>query len=101
MEARLERIEHKLDELAKAFIILAKVEEKLLTIERDRHEAQSRVNELEKKLQQDHESFEHDLAELKKSSEANLVTTTAVNRVFWLIVTAGIGYAVTAAFGIF
>jgi hypothetical protein len=77
---RLERIERKIDDLSEAFIILARTEEKLATIERDRIEFQARFNRMELRLDAIH-------AKVEESNN----TTSIINKIFWLVVVGGIG----------
>lgn len=85
-EKRLERIEQKIDDLSQAFIVLARTEEKMVTIERDRQETNNRINSLESKV---------NLAE--KKIELNGQISSALNKLFWLIV-ASIAAAVAMNF---
>lgn len=84
-ETRLVRIENKLDNLATAFIQLAKVEEKLINIDKDRERAEEKFDSLEKQLKS-----------VDDKAQKTLATTTVINRIFWIlfttIVAGGIGF---------
>lgn len=77
---RLERIERKIDDLSEAFIILARTEEKLTTIERDRMEFQTRLNRID-----------HRLDTIAQKVEQTNNTTSIINKVFWIVLTASVG----------
>lgn len=77
---RLERIERKIDDLSEAFIILARTEEKLTTIERDRMEFQTRLNRID-----------HRLDAIAQKVEQTNNTTSIINKVFWIVLTASVG----------
>ncbi len=79
---RLERIEAKLDEMAKAIIALARVEERLVTlfnrldtIDKDRAAQVKRLQAVEEKTSNNGQSLRF------------------AERVFWIVIAAGITYA--------
>ncbi len=88
--SRLERIERKLDDLAEAFVILARTEEKLTIAERDRLEIQTRIGKIEDKIQ-----------EINEKVKSSLSTTSIINRLFWVAVTGGIAAYATQFFDYF
>lgn len=80
VNSRLERIERKLDDLNEAFIILARTEEKLTTAERDRTEIQNRITTIDEKI-----------AEINSKVDSSLGTTSIINKIFWITLSAAIG----------
>jgi len=76
--ARLQRVESKIDDLQRAVIVLAQVEVKIETIFSRQTNIESKVNQMDETMRE--------------------LTTKADNRfserIFWLIVCAGIGVAV-------
>ena len=79
-EDRLARIENKIDQLSEAFIIMARTEEKLATIERDRQEVNDRLARIENKQE-----------EIDKKLTENGSTINIINKLFWLVVASVVG----------
>jgi 50S ribosomal subunit-associated GTPase HflX len=76
-DQRLERIEEKLDKLSDTVSDLARIEERMLSVFKrlDRHE---------KRL----DDQEDDLRTLSNNVILNSKTTTSIERLFWVIITA-------------
>ncbi len=76
-DQRLERIEEKLDKLSDTVSDLARIEERMLSVFKrlDRHE---------KRL----DDQEDDLRALSNNVILNSKTTTSIERLFWVIITA-------------
>ena len=77
-EQRLERIEEKLDKLSDTVADLARIEERMLSVFKrlDRHE---------KRL----DDQEEDIKELSNAVLLNTKTSSNIERMFWVCVTAG------------
>ena len=81
-EQRLDRIEQKLDKLADAVVSLARMEERMLTLltRMDNHEGRlSKVAD--------------DVPEVKGKVGTNGQALRFAERVFWIVVAAGVTYA--------
>ena len=74
---RLDRIEEKLDNLTEAMAALARAEEKIAGIKEDQLMMYERVNRLSAKLD-----------DVEKVVQANHVTVTTINRLFWVAIVA-------------
>jgi len=76
-DSRLERIEEKLDKLSDTVSDLARIEERMLSVFKrlDRHE---------KRL----DDQEDDLKDLSNSVLLNSKTSSSIERLFWVIITA-------------
>ena len=80
-DARLERIEKKLDEMGEAIVALARMEERMVSLFKrmDSYDkAQTRTTER--------------LEELEKVQGVNGQTLRFAERVFWIIISAAVGY---------
>ena len=77
---RLDRIEAKIDKLAETVVQMARVEEKLVSMETDKKVFMGKLMHLEEKV-------EH----TDKKADETAVTVRVINRLFWIIVTAVIG----------
>ncbi len=77
---RLDRIEEKLDNLTEAMVALARAEEKIAGIKEDQLMMYERVNRLSAKLD-----------DVEKVVQANHVTVTTINRLFWVAIVAVAG----------
>jgi len=77
---RLDRIESKIDKLAETVVQMARVEEKLLSLESDKKVIFTKLLRLEEQVEI------HD-----RKIEDSAITVKAINRLFWLIVTALVG----------
>lgn len=74
---RLDRIEEKLDNLTEAMVALARAEEKIAGIKEDQLMMYERVNRLSAKLD-----------DVERVVQANHVTVTTINRLFWVAIVA-------------
>ena len=74
---RLDRIENKIDKLSDAMVSLARSEEKIQSLEVDRRLTVDRLN-----------GHANRLNSLEKQVDDNNSTVKAINRVFWIAVTA-------------
>lgn len=84
-ENRLERIEKKLDEMSKAIISLARMEERMVTL----FKRMDSYDEAQDKLTDR-------VSKIEKVSGADGVTLRFLERIFWIVATAGItAYVVT------
>ena len=72
-EARLERIEEKMDKMADALISLARFEEKMEAYNKYREDSWQRMNKFSEKL---------DIIEKKCDENAN--TVGVINKLFWI-----------------
>lgn len=93
-EARLERIEKKIDDLSEAFISLARAEEKLATIERDRLELNARMGTFEakfSKLEDKLNDVNDKIHALTKSVNSNSLISGGIKNLVWLSIAAVIG----------
>ena len=79
-EARLQRIENKLDKLSEAFTILARVEEKIMS-------SNVRIDRLEFRA----DEAERDMDKLKSIVGYNQNTVRIVERFAWLLVSSLVG----------
>ena len=86
IEKRLDKIEEKIDRLADSMILLARAEERLITMEADRTRMWKRLREMEVEL----EGFRAEVTEYKNS-------VSMFNRLFWIIITSAAAVAVTQA----
>ena len=82
-EARLQRIENKLDKLSEAFTILARVEEKIMS-------SNGRIDRLEFRA----DESERDMDKMKGIVGYNQNTVRVVERFAWLLVSSLIGTVV-------
>jgi vacuolar-type H+-ATPase subunit E/Vma4 len=73
--ARLDRIEEKIDKLAETVISLARAEEKLVSLENDKKFLMERMVKTEEKI---------DVVEKKVDETA--ITVTVINRLFWIAI---------------
>lgn len=78
-DKRLDRIEEKIDKLAETVISLARAEEKLVALEDDRQIIHERIDKQNNRI-----------ATVEKKTDENEVTIRVINRLFWIIVSAGI-----------
>lgn len=76
-DARLDRIENKLDQLAEAMIAMARYEEKLSGLKEDHDRAFERMNRLSQKLD-----------EIQAKVDDNAHTVQIINKLFWVAVVA-------------
>ena len=84
-ENRLERIEKKLDEMSKAIISLARMEERMVTLFKRMDGYDDQQDKLSERL-----------TKVEKVSGADGVTLRFLERIFWIVVTAGVtAYVVT------
>ena len=81
-DQRLERIEKKLDEVGQAIISIARMEEKMLTVFKRIEDHATRITRVE-----------DDVSDIEKKMGVNGQTLRFAERVFWIVVAAGITYA--------
>ena len=81
--ARFDRIENKIDKLAEALIALARVEEKMMSVEINNNNNFERMNR-----------FSNKLDEIEKKVDANAHTVAIINKVVYLISAAIIASAI-------
>ena len=81
-DQRLERIEKKLDEMGQAIISIARMEEKMLTVFKRIEDHATRITRVE-----------DDVSDIEKKMGVNGQTLRFAERVFWIVVAAGITYA--------
>lgn len=79
---RLDRIESKIDKLAETVVQMARVEEKLVTMEGDKKVILDKLMRLDTRM----DTFDQKINE-------TAITVRVVNRLFWIIVTAVVGAA--------
>ena len=79
-EARLQRIENKLDKLSEAFTILARVEEKIMS-------SNTRIDRLEFRA----DESERDMDKIKAVVGYNQNTVRVVERFAWILVSSLVG----------
>lgn len=73
--ARLDRIEEKIDKLAETVISLARAEEKLIALESDKNFIMERMIKNEERLDS-----------VEKKVDETSVTVTVINRLFWIAI---------------
>jgi len=78
-DARLDRIEEKIDKLADAMISLARAEEKILSLQGDHENMRERLNKLSVKLD-----------EIQKSVDDNARTVSLINKVVYAAMVAAV-----------
>ena len=84
-ESRLERIEKKLDQMSEAIVSLARMEERMVTLFKRMDAYDDQQNNLSDRL-----------SKVEKVSGADGVTLRFLERIFWIVVTAGVtAYVVT------
>lgn len=81
-EQRLDRIEQKLDKLADAVVSLARMEERMLTLFKRMDNHDSRIGRVE-----------DDVTDMKGKVGTNGQALRFAERVFWIVVAAGVTYA--------
>jgi predicted nucleic acid-binding Zn-ribbon protein len=79
-EARLDRIEEKIDRLADAMISLARAEEKIVALQVDHDNMRDRMNKLSVKLD-----------EIQQSVDKNAHTVSIINKVVYAAMVAAVG----------
>lgn len=73
--ARLDRIEEKIDRLAETVISLARAEEKLISLENDKKFLMDRMIKTEEKVDG-----------IERKLDETAVTVTVINRLFWIAI---------------
>jgi len=73
--ARLDRIEEKIDKLAETVISLARAEEKLIALEQDKNFIMDRMLKNEERIDA-----------IEKKTDETAVTVTVINRLFWIAI---------------
>lgn len=81
-EQRLDRIEQKLDKLADAVVSLARMEERMLTLFKRMDSHDGRISKTEEEVD-----------DLKNRVGTNGQALRFAERVFWIVVAAGVTYA--------
>lgn len=79
-EARLSRIEIKLDKLAEAVVSLARMEERMITL----------FNRMDKYEEQT-EKLDSRVTEVERETRGSNFKLAFAERVFWIVITAAIG----------
>lgn len=74
---RLDRIEAKIDKLSDTIISLARLEEKVISMEKDRDATSNKFKEVDERLNG-----------VETKTDQNEVTVKVVNRLFWIIISA-------------
>lgn len=80
---RLDRIEAKIDKLAETVVQMARVEEKLVSVESDKKIFLEKLIHLEEKVER-----------TDKKVDETAVTVRVINRLFWIVIAAVIGTVV-------
>jgi len=83
-EARLDRIEAKIDKLADAMISVARAEEKLVSMEQKYAAQYDRMNKFSEKLD-----------DLERIVTQNAATVNTINKLFWVAIIAMAGAIAT------
>ena len=78
--ARLDRIEEKLDNLTEAMVSLARAEEKIIGIKEDQTNMYDRMNRFSEKLDQ-----------IEEQVRNNAQTVGVINKLFWVAIVAAAG----------
>jgi len=81
-EKRLERIEQKLDDVGKAIVALARMEERMITLFKRMDTLDTEQSDQSKRLR---------TVESKVGNNGQMLRF--VERVFWIVVTAGVAFA--------
>ena len=81
-EQRLDRIEQKLDKLSDAVVSLARMEERMLTLFKRMDSHDGRITKTEEELE-----------DIRGKVGVNGQTLRFAERVFWIVVAAGVTYA--------
>lgn len=79
---RLDRIEAKIDKLAETVVGLARVEEKVIALDKEAERTNERLSKIDQRL----ETVEERVGN-------NDVTVKVVNKIFWILLTAVVGAA--------
>ena len=87
-EQRLDRIEQKLDKLADAVVSLARMEERMLTLFKRMDSHDGRISKTEEEVD-----------DLKNRVGTNGQALRFAERVFWIVVAAGVTYAFKSTVG--
>ena len=87
-EKRLERIEKKLDEMSEAIVSLARMEERMITLFKRMDSYDDEQNRMSDRL-----------SKVEKVSGADGVTLRFLERIFWIVATAGITAYVVSHMG--
>ena len=85
--ARLDRIEEKIDKLAETVISLARAEEKLVALSADNQDTRERLRGVENRV-----------VEVDRKVDEYAVTVKVINRIFWIVVAATASVAAAALF---
>lgn len=82
--ARLDRIEEKIDKMSEAIIQMARLEAKIDNYEIYREESWKRMNRFSEKLDQ-----------IEKKVDDNHRTVSTINKLFWVVIVAAAGAIAT------
>ena len=77
-EARLDRIEDKMDKMADALVTLARFEEKMDSYNKYRYDSWTRMNKFSEKLEV-----------IEKKCDENAHTVGVINNLFWIAIAVG------------
>ena len=88
-DARLDRIEQKIDTLSEALVSLARAEERLIAIEKQNFATYERMNKHSQKLD-----------DIEDRVAKNEGTIGIVNKIFWIAITFAIGGAMAMFTGV-
>ena len=77
---RLDRIEAKIDKLSETVVALARVEEKVIALEKESERTNERLAKIDERLEA-----------VESKTGNNDVTVKVVNKVFWLLLTTAVG----------
>lgn len=77
---RLDRIEAKIDKLSETVVALARVEEKVNSLEKESERTNDRLQKIDERLEA-----------VEAKAGTNDVTVKVVNKLFWLLLTTAVG----------
>ena len=83
-DARLDRIEEKIDKMSEAIIQMARLETKIDNYEKYREESWKRMNKFSEKLDS-----------IEKTVDDNHRTVSTINKLFWIVLIAAAGAIAT------
>ena len=83
-DARLDRIEEKIDKMSDAIIQMARLEAKIDNYEKYRDESWKRMNKFSEKLDS-----------IEKTVDDNHRTVSTINKLFWIVLVAAAGAIAT------
>jgi hypothetical protein len=95
VEDRLYRIEEKIDKLADMLVSLARVEQKLKSLEIDRLENSDRILKIDSRADARMTSLEGRVNKLELVDREQGITLKTLVRIFWLIASLTVGALIT------